>query len=135
MIEVAKAVTYHPEEDEILIVQRSKNDTNPLKWEFPGGSVEEEGPEETARRELYEETGLEGEIIEKSAEKEFTLNGQEFRFHVFLTHVEEKEIVLSHEHEQHRWIKAEEAEDFDTVDGFEKDLQALKKVKHREEKD
>ena len=129
MIEVAKAVTYHPGADEILIVQRSNNDTNPLKWEFPGGSVEEEGAEETARRELYEETGLEGEIIEKSAEKEFTLNGRDFKFHVFLTHVEEKEVALSHEHEEYQWIKLEEAEKFDTVDGFEKDLKALKKVK------
>ena len=132
MIEVAKAVTYHPGEDEILIVQRAKKDTNPLKWEFPGGSVEEEGAEETAVRELYEETGLEGEIIEKHAEEEFTLDGRDFRFHVFLTHVEEKEVDLSHEHEEHRWIKVEEAEDFDTVDGFEKDLKALEKVKQAE---
>ena len=135
MIEVAKAVTYHPGEEEILIVQRAKKDTNPLKWEFPGGSVEEEDAEETARRELLEETGLKGEIVEKSAEEDFVIDNRDFRFHVFLTHVESKNVELSHEHEKHEWIKIEEAGKFDTVDGFEKDLKALKKVKQTEEEE
>lgn len=125
MIEVAKAVTYHPGEDEILIVQRAKKDTNPLKWEFPGGSVEEEGAEETAVRELKEETGLKGKIVEKSAEKEIVIDNREFRFHLFLTHVTSKDVELSHEHERHEWIKTEEAKNFHTVEGFKKDLKAV----------
>lgn len=125
MIEVAKAVTYNPEEEKILIVQRAKKDTNPLKWEFPGGSVEEENAENTAVRELKEETGLKGEIVEKSAEEEIVIDNREFRFHVFLTHVDSKDVELSHEHEKHEWIEIEEAKDFDTVDGFKKDLEAV----------
>ena len=40
----------------ILIGQRRRNDTSPLKWEFPGGKIEEgETPEEALARELREE--------------------------------------------------------------------------------
>ncbi|WEL23565.1 NUDIX hydrolase [Candidatus Nanohalovita haloferacivicina] len=125
MIEVAKAVTYHPEDGELLIVRRSEKDSNPMKWEFPGGGVEEEDARMTAERELHEETGLKGEIIEKSAEAEIIIDNRQFRFHVFLTHVESKEVELSHEHVEYEWISVEEAENFDTVDGFEKDLEAV----------
>ena len=40
----------------ILIGQRRKNDSSPLKWEFPGGKMEDgENPEEALARELREE--------------------------------------------------------------------------------
>src|SRR6266567_8846156 len=43
----------------LLIGQRRKNDTSPLKWEFPGGKVREgEPPEAALARELGEELGV-----------------------------------------------------------------------------
>jgi len=42
----------------LLIGQRRRNDTSPLKWEFPGGKVEKnETPEAALARELREELG------------------------------------------------------------------------------
>ncbi len=44
----------------ILIGQRRRSDTSPLKWEFPGGKIREnEGAEEALARELKEELGVE----------------------------------------------------------------------------
>ena len=43
----------------ILIGQRRKTDTSPLKWEFPGGKLEQgESPEAALARELQEELGI-----------------------------------------------------------------------------
>lgn len=46
----------------LLLLQRAPNDTLPLKWEFPGGSVDTDGTDPSiingAVRELREETGL-----------------------------------------------------------------------------
>jgi 8-oxo-dGTP diphosphatase len=42
----------------ILIGQRRRADTSPLKWEFPGGKLRpDEKPEEALARELHEELG------------------------------------------------------------------------------
>jgi len=42
-----------------LIGQRRKDDTSPLKWEFPGGKIENsEAPEAALARELREELGV-----------------------------------------------------------------------------
>ena len=60
----------------LLIGQRRRSDTSPLKWEFPGGKVERgETPEAALARELKEELGatLEkcspiGRVVHKYAE-------------------------------------------------------------------
>jgi 8-oxo-dGTP diphosphatase len=47
----------------LLICQRRRNGAFPLKWEFPGGKIEPgETAEESLRRELREELGIEAEI-------------------------------------------------------------------------
>lgn len=47
----------------ILICQRTRHQPMPLKWEFPGGKIEEgEQPRDALRRELDEELGIGAEI-------------------------------------------------------------------------
>ena len=47
----------------LLICQRTRHQTMPLKWEFPGGKIEEgEQPRDALRRELEEELGIEATI-------------------------------------------------------------------------
>jgi 8-oxo-dGTP diphosphatase len=47
----------------ILACQRTRHQVMPLKWEFPGGKIEEgEQPRDALRRELEEELGIEASI-------------------------------------------------------------------------
>ena len=53
------AAVIEREDRRLLIGQRRRHDTSPLKWEFPGGKVEEgEAPEAALARELREELGV-----------------------------------------------------------------------------
>ena len=50
-------------ENRILACQRTRHQPMPLKWEFPGGKIEEgEQPRTALRRELEEELGIEANI-------------------------------------------------------------------------
>lgn len=47
----------------LLVCQRTRHQTMPLKWEFPGGKIEEkEQPRDALRRELEEELGINATI-------------------------------------------------------------------------
>ena len=49
--------------DKILACQRTRHQVMPLKWEFPGGKIEDgEQPRAALRRELEEELGIEAVI-------------------------------------------------------------------------
>ena len=55
-------------DDKILACQRTRHQPMPLKWEFPGGKIEEgEQPREALRRELEEELGIEATIGDEVA--------------------------------------------------------------------
>jgi 8-oxo-dGTP diphosphatase len=57
---VAALIVRH---DKILVCQRTRHQTMPLKWEFPGGKIEEgEQPRDALRRELDEELGIDATI-------------------------------------------------------------------------
>jgi 8-oxo-dGTP diphosphatase len=52
----------------ILVCQRTRHQTMPMKWEFPGGKIEEgEQPRDALRRELEEELGIDAIIGDEIA--------------------------------------------------------------------
>lgn len=56
------------QEGRILICQRTRHQAMPLKWEFPGGKIEEgEQPRDALRRELDEELGIAADIGDEVA--------------------------------------------------------------------
>ncbi|MBV8051597.1 MAG: (deoxy)nucleoside triphosphate pyrophosphohydrolase [Acidobacteriaceae bacterium] len=70
----------------VLVCQRTRHQTMPLKWEFPGGKIEEgEQPRDALRRELDEELGIDAKIGEEVARIRHEYksgNSVELRFYV-----------------------------------------------------
>jgi len=70
----------------LLVCQRTRHQTMPLKWEFPGGKIEEgEQPRDALRRELDEELGIQATVGDELAriQHEYPNGGMvELRFYV-----------------------------------------------------
>jgi len=57
----------------LLVCQRTRHQTMPLKWEFPGGKIEEgEQPRDALRRELEEELGIHAKVGDEIARLQHT---------------------------------------------------------------
>ena len=92
----------------ILILKKSPNDWNyPGKWSFCSGySKEFEAAEETAIREIREETGLKGKILRKGKifETKDSKNSKTWVVAPFLCEVSSRKVKLDHENVEYRWI-------------------------------
>lgn len=104
MIEVTCAIIRN-DEDEILVVQRSEKSDNPLKWEFPGGKLnEDEDSEDCILREIKEELGMDIIIWEKMTEVEYDYGYKQVKLIPFICETLIDEPVLT-EHKDYRWVK------------------------------
>ncbi len=99
--------------------------TDGTHWSFPKGTIEDgESLQETARRELFEETGISQiEIIAGFTETEryhFVSNGQPIDKEVtyFLARSKQKSVNLSWEHLQFIWLPYAKALDQLTFDSM-----------------
>lgn len=123
--EVATAVTFNSGKGKFLLLKRSDDrEIHPGKWDFPSGHIDNEEPRKAALRELKEETGFKGTVLNTG--KPFTLDaeGGRFKVHPFLIKVEGKP-KLSREHQEYEWIEPEDLKEFETVEGLEEDLKKV----------
>jgi 8-oxo-dGTP diphosphatase len=107
-------------DDKILACQRTRHQVMPLKWEFPGGKIEEgEQPRDAMRRELEEELGIEATVGDEVARlvHEYPGGGSvELRFYVVRSYKGELENRIFREI---RWVDRSE---LTALDFLEADL-------------
>jgi 8-oxo-dGTP diphosphatase len=97
----------------ILVTQRSSSMTLPLKWEFPGGKVEDDEIfEQTIVREVYEELNLRVSVIEQLPSFSHNYESLIITLIPFICKIEEGVILLT-EHEAFCWVSPNNLLDLD----------------------
>ena len=108
----------------VLVCQRTRHQSMPLKWEFPGGKIEDgEQPRDALRRELEEELGIDAHIGEEVARirHDYKNGGAvELRFYVVNEYTGEMENRIFRDV---RWAKRSELPSYDFL---EADLELVK---------
>jgi 8-oxo-dGTP diphosphatase len=112
---VVVAAVIEREDRRLLIGQRRRHDTSPLKWEFPGGKVEHgEDPEAALARELREELGVTlrkcAEIARVTHKYAETVENLEIRF--YAAEIAET-VIAAKAFEQVAWVLPKELAGYD----------------------
>ena len=101
----------------ILVCQRTRHQTMPLKWEFPGGKIEEgEQPRNALHRELEEELGIDAKVGDEVARIRHEYkngNAVELRFFVVREYQAEMENRIFRDMQ---WATPAELPSFDFLD-------------------
>jgi 8-oxo-dGTP diphosphatase len=101
----------------ILVCQRTRHQTMPLKWEFPGGMIEEgEQPRNALHRELEEELGIDAKVGDEVARIRHEYkngNAVELRFFVVREYQGEMENRIFRDMQ---WATPAELPSFDFLD-------------------
>jgi len=101
----------------LLVCQRTRHQTMPLKWEFPGGKIEEgEQPRDALRRELDEELGIVAIVGDELAriQHEYPNGGMvELRFYIVKNYQGEIENRIFRDVQ---WAKPEDLRRFDFLE-------------------
>lgn len=120
MIQVTCAIII--KEDKILVTQRSEKMKLPLKWEFPGGKLENgESETECIIREIKEELNVNIEVIKKLSNSIFDYGSFQINLIPFIVKYYSGEIILS-EHKEYKWLEKSE---LNSLDWAEADLPIL----------
>ena len=111
-------------EKQYLIAQRNKNKHLGLKWEFPGGKVNEnENFEDALKREILEELNITISIHNKIAEEAYEDEKINIILHYYLCSYKNGTIKLN-EHENLIWVEKKDFKKYDFADG-DKDILSL----------
>lgn len=88
----------------VLAAQRSAQMSLPLKWEFPGGKIDQgESPEECLRREIAEEMNIQVEIDCSLSPSTHNYPAFSITLYPFVCSIENGEIALA-EHSAIAWL-------------------------------
>ena len=97
----------------VLSTQRSESMSLPLKWEFPGGKINNgELPEECLKRELHEELGIAVAISRALAPVTHQYPTFIITLYPFVCRITSGEIKL-HEHKAFAWLPPEKLHELD----------------------
>jgi 8-oxo-dGTP diphosphatase len=100
----------------VLVARRKRGDRFEGRWEFPGGKVEPgETPEESLKRELREEMGIDVAVGERLCVCPFRAGEAIMELLVYRTRIVNGKIVC-HDHEEVRWIEPGELGRYDLTD-------------------
>jgi len=109
-----------------LVCQRTRHQTMPMKWEFPGGKIEEgEQPRDALRRELDEELGIDaiiGDEVLRLRHEYPNRSSVELRFFVVREYQKEIENKIFNDL---RWAERSELPGFDFL---EADVELVKQL-------
>jgi 8-oxo-dGTP diphosphatase len=106
MIDVTCAIIFF--NDKILVTQRSASMSQPLKWEFPGGKLEQWEDEETCiKREIREEINIEIDIHKKLSNSVHDYGTFKINLIPFVANYVYGDIKLS-EHANYKLLKSSE---------------------------
>ncbi len=124
------ALIIHDVSKKILIVQRaSSQDWHPNEWEITYGRIDQhENPEDGLRREVSEEIGIKDLSIHSILRVWHMYRGPEIAENdlIGITYVcstLQTDVKISHEHQAFRWVTAQEALEFISVEGIRKDIE------------
>ena len=96
-----------------------------LKWEFPGGKIEEnESPKEALKREIKEELRLDIEVKEFFFTVKHTYPNMRLIMHAFLCEMKQDTFTLE-EHNSYRWLSPSELM---TLDWAEADIPIVHEI-------
>jgi 8-oxo-dGTP diphosphatase len=115
MMRVVVAAVIERADRRLLIGQRRRGDTSPLKWEFPGGKVRDgEALEEALARELVEELGAKLIRSRKIAQvrHQYASSMEPLEIHFFAAEIADGELV-PHTFEQVKWVLPKELSQYD----------------------
>lgn len=132
--QVQISACYLEVDGKILLLQQSKKKSQPGKWGVPAGKLEkQETPEQAAKRELFEETGI--DLGSDPTRLQFVATlyirrpGFDFIYHSFKVQMHEgffPEVQLSNEHQNYTWASSEDLEQLPLITGA---LEALKRYR------
>ena len=113
----------------ILIAKRKADDRQANKWEFPGGTVEQnETPQACLKREIQEEFGINVSVGRILGESIYHYDHGSIKLLAYRAHLKYGKIALN-EHADYRWVSAEGLVEYDFAPA---DIPFVEKLQNQE---